>query len=64
MASHELGHSVGLGHVSNNLLTMFPTSFAGETLKRSLGNGDKAGLSFLHPVGRYMVKLGISWGCH
>jgi FlaG/FlaF family flagellin (archaellin) len=49
IASHELGHAVGLGHVNDNLLTMFPTSFAGETLKRSLGNGEQAGMNFLYP---------------
>jgi hypothetical protein len=49
VASHELGHAVGLGHVNDNLLTMFPTSFAGETLKRSLGNGEQAGMNFLYP---------------
>ena len=51
VAAHELGHTVGLGHVTDNLLTMYPTSFAGETLKRSLGNGDRAGMSFLYPAG-------------
>jgi predicted Zn-dependent protease len=51
VASHELGHAVGLGHVTDNLLTMYPTSFAGETLRRSLGNGDRAGMSFLYPAG-------------
>ncbi|MGH9985106.1 MAG: matrixin family metalloprotease, partial [Nitrososphaeraceae archaeon] len=49
VATHELGHAVGLGHVSDNLLTMYTTSTAGETLKRSLGNGDRAGLNFLYP---------------
>jgi predicted Zn-dependent protease len=51
VAAHELGHAVGLGHVTDNLLTMYPTSFAGETLRRSLGNGDRAGMSFLYPAG-------------
>ena len=48
VGSHELGHVIGLGHVNDNLLTMFPNSFAGETLRRSLGTGDKDGLSFLY----------------
>ena len=51
VAAHELGHAVGLGHVTDNLLTMYPTSFAGETLRRSLGNGDRAGMNFLYPAG-------------
>ena len=49
VAAHELGHAVGLVHVNDNLLIMYPTSFAGETLIRSLGNGDQAGINFLYP---------------
>jgi hypothetical protein len=48
VGSHELGHAVGLQHVNDDLLTMFPSSFAGETLKRTLGSGDRNGLSFLY----------------
>jgi Matrixin len=48
VGSHELGHVVGLGHVNDNLLTMFPNSFSGETLKRTLGFGDKNGIAFLY----------------
>ena len=48
VASHELGHSAGLDHVSDQLQTMYPTTFAGATLQRSLGNGDRAGLTNLY----------------
>jgi predicted Zn-dependent protease len=48
VASHELGHAVGLDHVSDQLQTMYPTTFAGATLQRSLGNGDRAGLTNLY----------------
>ena len=48
IAMHELGHAVGLGHVTDKLLTMYPTAKAGETLKRILGNGDKKGVAFLY----------------
>ena len=59
VGAHELGHAVGLGHVSDNLLTMYPTSFTGETLKRSLGNGDKAGLNQLYgPSWSSWVSIG------
>jgi hypothetical protein len=48
IATHELGHAVNLGHVGDRLQSMYPTSFAGETLKRSLGNGDKLGIKSLY----------------
>ena len=48
VASHELGHAVGIGHVGDNLQTMFTSIFDGETLKRTLGNGDRAGLTYLY----------------
>jgi predicted Zn-dependent protease len=48
LATHEVGHAVGLGHVTDKLQTMYPTSYAGETLKRSLGNGDKTGFNYLY----------------
>jgi predicted Zn-dependent protease len=48
VAMHEIGHAVGLGHVGDRLQSMYSTSFTGETLKRSLGNGDKIGFDFLY----------------
>jgi hypothetical protein len=37
-----------MGHVSDRLQSMYSISYAGETLKRSLGNGDKLGLKSLY----------------
>jgi hypothetical protein len=48
IATHEIGHAINLGHVSDRLQSMYPTSYAGETLKRSLGNGDKLGITNLY----------------
>ena len=48
IATHEIGHAINLGHVSDKLQSMYATAFAGETLKRTLGNGDKAGVSNLY----------------
>lgn len=48
IATHEIGHAINLGHVSDKLQSMYPTAFAGETLKRSLGNGDKLGETRLY----------------
>jgi predicted Zn-dependent protease len=48
IATHEIGHAINLGHVSDKLQSMYPTAFAGETLKRTLGNGDKLGETRLY----------------
>jgi predicted Zn-dependent protease len=48
IATHEIGHAMNMGHVSDRLQSMYSISYAGETLKRSLGNGDKLGLKSLY----------------
>ncbi len=45
--THEFGHVLGLDHArrtNDYALTMWPYSSSGETLKRTLGTGDKKGL--------------------
>jgi hypothetical protein len=44
VATHEIGHAVGLGHVTDTKLTMYGSAAQGETLKRSLGIGDQKGI--------------------
>jgi hypothetical protein len=51
IAAHEIGHAAGLAHSSSSkdrVLTMYPSAASGETLKRSLGAGDRAGLVYLY----------------
>jgi hypothetical protein len=49
IATHEFGHSYGLGHPSGaRFETMYAYGFSGETLKRSLASGDRAGVSALY----------------
>lgn len=44
IASHEAGHSFGLGHSDGESLTMYPTTVMGSTQMRDLGRGDADGL--------------------
>jgi hypothetical protein len=48
VATHEVGHVLGLDHVNDEVLTMYPYVTTGETLKRSLGLGDERGFSKLY----------------
>jgi hypothetical protein len=44
IATHEFGHSYGLDHPNGRFETMYAYGFSGETLKRTLGAGDIAGI--------------------
>ena len=50
IATHELGHSVGMGHPDNTCTeeTMYAYADYGETKKRDLNTGDTAGINSLY----------------
>ena len=50
IAAHELGHAAGLGHPPDECTeeTMYAFASAGETKKRSLEDGDRAGILELY----------------
>lgn len=50
IATHELGHSVGMGHPSSGCTeeTMYAFASFGETKKRDLNTGDIAGINVLY----------------
>lgn len=50
IATHELGHTFGMGHSSSGTcLTMYPSGSNGETQKRTLGDGDINGIRARYP---------------
>ena len=53
VGAHEIGHVIGIGHTSddpnNAALTMYPYADLGETLRRTLGTGDKLGIANRYP---------------
>lgn len=53
IATHEFGHTFGMGHSSstssNSCLTMYPSGSLGETQKRTLGDGDINGIKARYP---------------
>ena len=49
IATHEFGHTYGMDHPSGDRFeTMYAYGYTGETLKRTLGNGDISGITALY----------------
>lgn len=53
IATHEVGHIVGLADlydIDHNYLTMYGYGSIGETIKRTLADGDKAGAHYIYDI--------------
>jgi hypothetical protein len=52
IATHEIGHTFGMGHTStasaNSCLTMYPYGNYGQTYQRTLGDGDLLGIDAIY----------------
>ena len=48
--THELGHAVGFDHNQDPLSCMYPSTRFGETLRRTLSNGDELGFLQLYEI--------------
>jgi hypothetical protein len=51
VATHEIGHQLGLDHSSDQNATMFYATGNGDTSQRSLASDDIAGLCHIYPTG-------------
>jgi Matrixin len=60
VATHEIGHFLGLSHSKDLLSTMSCNAQASDTNKRSLGSDDVAGICASYPPGRSFVKSSTS----
>jgi MYXO-CTERM domain-containing protein len=52
---HEIGHVVGLDHVTDSQATMYLSAQSGETEKRTLEDDDIEGLCHIYPAGEATV---------
>ncbi len=56
VVTHEAGHFIGLGHVSDEAATMYASTGPGDVSRRSLEADDVAGLCDVYPAGAPAVR--------
>ncbi|MDX2033826.1 MAG: matrixin family metalloprotease [Blastocatellia bacterium] len=58
VATHEIGHLIGISHSPIGGTTMFPRSGVGTTRGRSLSVDDRIAASVIYPVGNFLTANG------
>ncbi|MFN0085700.1 MAG: matrixin family metalloprotease [Blastocatellia bacterium] len=58
VATHEIGHLIGISHSPIGGTTMFPRSGVGTTRGRSLSADDRIAASVIYPVGNFLTANG------
>ena len=61
IATHEVGHFLGLSHSAGGEATMFAEYLDGDTSLRDLASDDVEGVSYLYPCGFEPCENGVTW---
>jgi uncharacterized protein (TIGR03437 family) len=62
VATHEIGHSIGLSHTPVAAATMFPRTGEGFTRGRTLHSDDQIPASILYPANNFLAQTGTLRG--